>query len=72
MEAAEKKVNALRIPGFLSTHPAFPDRIASLQLKARVLYFVFSSIGLCVCVSRLVLLLTPFFPYPFPPSPLST
>lgn len=33
MEAVEQRTNALRIPGFLSTHPVFSDRIAKLQLK---------------------------------------
>lgn len=41
MEAAEKRQNAMRIPGFLSTHPAFPDRIAQLRVKVLCV--------MCVC-----------------------
>lgn len=45
MEAAEKRQNAMRIPGFLSTHPAFPDRIAQLRVKVN-LWIVY----VCLCV----------------------
>jgi hypothetical protein len=48
MEAAEKRLNSLRIPGFLSTHPAFPDRIASLQRKVKGARSVVGEYYVCV------------------------
>lgn len=50
MEQLELRQNALRVPGFLSTHPVFSDRIAKLQRKVSVCVYAYVYVRMCVLV----------------------